>query len=97
MDSKDLFNAIKNFQIKISEAKNKQDGFLNKLNNIKIGKKTIEQKETINNLVKFYNSTEEVIKFFIDYVEILSDANYDSKQNESKGTGLNSSCASKNS
>ena len=27
--------------------------FLNKLNNIKIGKKTIEQKETINNLEKF--------------------------------------------
>ena len=53
MDSKDLFNAIKNFQIKFSEAKNKQDEFLNKLNNIKIGKKTIEQKETINNLVNF--------------------------------------------
>ena len=44
-DSKDLFNAIKNFQIKFSEAKNKQDEFLNKLNNIKIGKKTIEQKK----------------------------------------------------
>ena len=88
MDSKDLFNAIKNFQIKISEAKNKQDEFLNKLNNIKIGKKTIEQKETINNLVKFYNSREEVINFFIDYVEMLSDANFDSKQNETKGKGL---------
>ena len=33
--------------------KNKQKEFLNKLNNIKIGKKTIEQKETINNLEKF--------------------------------------------
>ena len=53
MDSKDLFNAIKNFQIKFSEAKNEQDECLNKLNNIKIGKKTIEQKETINNLVNF--------------------------------------------
>ena len=53
MDSKRLFNAIKNFQIKFGEAKNKQDEFLNKLNNIKIGKKTIEQKETINNLEKF--------------------------------------------
>ena len=64
MDSKDLFNAIKNFQIKFSEAKNEQDECLNKLNNRKIGKKTIEQKETINNLVKFYNSSEEVINFF---------------------------------
>ena len=88
MDSEDFFNAIKNFQIKFGEAKNKQDEFLNKLKNIKIGKKTIEQKETINNLVKFYNSREEVINFFIDYVEMLSDANFDSKQNETKGKGL---------
>ena len=51
-------------------------------------KKTIEQKETINNFVKFYNSREEVINFFIDYVEILSDANYNSKQNETKEKGL---------
>ena len=52
-DSKELFNAIKNNQIKFSEVKNKQNEFLNKLSNIKIGKKTIEQKETINNLEKF--------------------------------------------
>ena len=38
-DSKELFNAIKNNQIKFSEVKNKQNEFLNKLNNIKIGKK----------------------------------------------------------
>ena len=52
-DSKELFNATKNNQIKVSEVKNKQNEFLNKLSNIKIGKKTIEQKETINNLEKF--------------------------------------------
>ena len=38
-NSKELFNAIKNSQIKLSEAKNKQNEFLNKLNNIKIGKR----------------------------------------------------------
>ena len=75
MDSKELFNAIKNNQIKFSEVKNKQNEFLNKLSNIKIGKKTIKQKETINNLEKFYNSREEVINFFRDYIEMLSDAN----------------------
>ena len=37
-DSKELYNAIKNSQIKFNEAKNKQNQFLNKLNNIKIGK-----------------------------------------------------------
>ena len=63
MDSKELFNAIKNNQIKFSEVKNKQNEFLNKLSNIKIVKKTIEQKEVINNLNKFYNSREEVINF----------------------------------
>ena len=42
----------------------------------------------INNLKKFYNSREEVINFFRDYIEMLSDANYDSKQNETKGKGL---------
>ena len=87
-DSKELFNVIKNNQIKFSEVKNKQNEFLNKLSNIKIGKKTIEQKETINNLEKFYLSREEVINFFRDYIEMLSDANYDAKQNETEGKGL---------
>ena len=86
-DSKELFNVIKNNQIKFSEVKNKQNEFLNKLSNIKIGKKNAEQKEVINNLGKFYNSRE-VINFFRDYIEMLSDAKYDAKQNETKGTGL---------
>ena len=87
-DSKELFNAIKNNHIKFSEERIKQNEFLNKLSNIKIGKKTIKQKETINNLEKFYNSREEVINFFRDYIEMLSDANYDAKQNETEGKGL---------
>ena len=107
-DSKELFNAIKNSQIKFSEAKNKQNEFLNKLSNIKIGKKTIEQKKVINNIEKFYNSREEVINFFRDYIEMLSEANYDAKSEATKGTRLkiltpkqihpkitNSSCTSK--
>ena len=36
-DSKELFNIIKNNQIKFSEIKNKQNGFLNKLSHVKIG------------------------------------------------------------
>ena len=42
----------------------------------------------INNLEKFYNSREEVIIFFKEYIEMLSNANYDAKQNETKGTLL---------
>ena len=43
----------------------------------------------INNLEKFYNSREEVINFFRDYTEALSDANYDAKHDKKKeGKGL---------
>ena len=42
----------------------------------------------INNLEKFYNSREETINFFRDYIEMLSDAKYDAKQDETKGAGL---------
>ena len=72
MDSKELFNAIKNDQIKFSEVKNRQNEFLNKLSNIKIDKKTTKRKEVINNLEKFYTSREKAINFFRDYIEMLS-------------------------
>ena len=58
--------------------------FLNKLNDIKVGKKTIEQKETINNLENFYISREEVINIFREYIEMLSDGNYDAKKKKLK-------------
>ena len=35
---------LKNNRIKFSEVKNKQNVFLNKINDIKIGKKTVKQK-----------------------------------------------------
>ena len=43
-----------------------------------------------NNLNKFYHSLEEVINFFRDHIEMLSDASYKVKQNktEQSGTGL---------
>ena len=44
MDSKELFNAIRDNKIGFSEAKNKQNDFLNKLTNIKIGKKNSQTK-----------------------------------------------------
>ena len=51
-------------------------------------KKTTEQKEKNNKLEKFYNSTEEVTNFFKDYIEMLSDAKYDAKQDETRGKKL---------
>ena len=46
MDSKELFNAIKNNQIKFSEVKNKQNNSLKKLNDVKIGKKNYRIKRS---------------------------------------------------
>ena len=58
-NSKELFDAIKDNQIKFSEAKNKQNEFLNKLSNIKMGKKTTKQKGIIDNITRFHLSREE--------------------------------------
>ena len=87
-DSKELFNMIKNSQIKYSETKNKKNNILKKLNEVKMGNKTIEQRQTISNLEKFCKSREEVVNFFRGYIEMLSDANYDARRNETEGKGL---------
>ena len=41
-NSKELFNAKRDNKTGFSDAKNKQNDFLNKLTNIKIGRKTLE-------------------------------------------------------
>ena len=51
-------------------------------------KKTLKQKEVVNNPEKFYLSREEVINFFKDYGKMVLDAAYKSKENETKGTGM---------
>ena len=66
----------------------RQSEFLNKLSIVKIGNKTLKQKETIGNLEKFSLSREETIKFFRDYGKMVLDAACKSKQNETEGKGL---------
>ena len=56
MDSIELFNSIKDNEIKVDDAIKKHHEFLNKLSIIKISKKTNNQKEVINNLENFYIS-----------------------------------------
>ena len=67
IDSKELVNAIKKNQINFDDALKKQNELLNKISHVKIGKKTDNQKEVINNLRNFYISREEVNNFFRDY------------------------------
>ena len=85
INSKELFNAIKNSRFNFDDALKRQNEFLKKL---KWLKETNKQKETINNLDKFYNSREEVFNFFRDYAKIIFDSSYKAKQDETKGTGL---------
>ena len=77
----------KNNQIKFDDALKTQKLFLNKLNDVKMGRKTSEQKKVITNLENFCKSRE-VFNFFKDYTKIMLDSNYKAKQDETKGTGL---------
>ena len=46
MDSKELFDRLKTNRIRFDDALKKQKLFLNKLNDVKMGKKTFEQKKS---------------------------------------------------
>ena len=77
-----------NYRINFDDLVKRQNELLGKISNVKIGKKTDNQKEVTNNLENFYISREEVINFFKDYGEMVLDAAYKSKQNETEGKGL---------
>ena len=63
MNSQEFFNAVKNKQLKLSNAEEKQQELLNEISPVKIGKKTDEQEKVIKNVNKFYLSRAEVITF----------------------------------
>ena len=88
MNSKELFNKIKNNQIKLDDALKKQTNFLTKLTEVKLDREKAEQKEVITNLENFYKSREEVFNFFRDYTKMMFDSNYKAKQSVTKETGL---------
>ena len=50
MDSKELFNELKDNRIRFNDAQKKQQELLNKISKVNIGNKIHEQKEVINNL-----------------------------------------------
>ena len=51
-------------------------------------KKVSSKKKRLITLKNITNLEKEFLIFFWDYIEILSDANYNSKHSETKGTGL---------
>ena len=88
MDSKELFDEIKNNQLRFDDALKKQKELLKKINEVEMDRKTFEQKKVITNLANFYKSREEVFIFFRDYAKMMLDSGYKAKQDETKGTRL---------
>ena len=88
MDSKELFNELKDNGIGFNDAQENKKELLKKINEVKIGGKNSEQEKVVNNLGNFYKSREEVLNFFRDYTKMFFDASYEAKQDETKGTGL---------
>ena len=88
MDSKELFDEIKNNQLRFDDALKKQKEMLKKINEVEMDRKTFEQKKVITNLENFYKSREEVFIFFRDYAKMMLDSGYKAKQDETKGTRL---------
>ena len=50
--------------------------------------KNSKTEKVVSNLKKFCNFREEVINFFRDYMEMLSDENYDARKNKTEGKGI---------
>ena len=88
MDSKELFDEIKNNQLRFDDALKKQKELLKKINKVEMDRKTFEQEKVITNLENFYKSREEVFVFFRDYAKMMLDSGYKAKQDKTKGTGL---------
>ena len=86
MGSKTLFDEMKNTRLRSDDTLKKE--LLKKINEVKMGDKTHEQKKVVDILEKFYHSKEEVCNFFRDYTKMIIDAGCNAKQDETKGTGL---------
>ena len=63
MDSKELFNKMKNNQLKFNDEKKKQKELLNKINEVKISRKTHEQEKMITNIESFTNLEKKYLIF----------------------------------
>ena len=88
-NSKELFNIIKNNQINFDDALKRQNEFLNKLSNIKIGKKNFRTAKKWLIILKKFIFLEKRFLIFLETMEkwFLMQPKK-SKQNETKGKGL---------
>ena len=83
-----LLNAIKEGEISLEEAKNRQKNYLYYLNVIRKGYKNPVQRKTLSNIENHFNARESAIKFIEDYGSIILKAKKLAKE-EQEGKGAN--------
>ena len=82
-----LLNDIKDGEISLNEAKNRQKNYLHYLNIIRKGNKNSVQKTTISNIENHFNAGESAIKVIEDYGSIILEARKLAREDQ-KGEGL---------
>ena len=90
-DPSDIYDKLKNGDKRIQAAEEEQKKCNSKLGEMTSGNpehKSKDQSDTIKNVQNLYNSRQKIIYLFIDSAKIRSEAIYEAKQDETKGTGL---------
>ena len=82
-----LLNAIKEGEISLEEAKNRQKNYLHYLNIIRKGYKNPVQKTTLSNIENHFNARESTIKFIEDYGSMILEARKLAREDQ-KGEGI---------
>ena len=81
-----LLKAIKDGEISLKEARDRQKNYLQYLNIVRKGQKNSVQKRTLSNIENHFNAREKAIKFFEEYSTMVLEARRLAKEQE--GTGL---------
>ena len=80
-----LLKAIKDGEMSLKEARDRQRNYLQYLNIIRKGYKNSVQKRTLSNIENHFNARERAIKFIEDYGSMVLEARRLAKEQEGKG------------
>ena len=83
-----LLNAIKNGEMSLEEAKNRQKDYLYYLNIIRKRNNNPTQRKTLSNIDNHFNARNSAIKFIQDYGSMILEVKRLAKEEEEKGKGL---------
>ena len=80
-----FLNAIKEGEMSLEEAKNRQKNYLYYLNIIRKGYKSPAQKKTLSNIANYFNARESAIKFIEDYGSMILEEKKLAREHEETG------------